>query len=67
MAFCPVGRAFNDNSVDENTVDVVYLDSAKAFDAVNHRCLLAKLEPFGLWEKVGRLIMTYPTGRTGCN
>ncbi len=37
---------------DGNTADVVYLDSAKAFDSVNHRFLFAKLEIFGLCDKV---------------
>ncbi len=50
--------------VDENTADVVFLDFAKAFDSVNHRFLLAKLESFGLCDKVGRWIRSYLTGRT---
>ncbi len=31
-----------------NTVDVIYLDFAKAFDSVNHRFLLTKMKSFGL-------------------
>ncbi len=49
---------------DGNTADVVYLDFAKAFASVNYRFLLAKLESFGLCEKVVRWIRTYLTGRT---
>ncbi len=36
--------------------DVVYFDFAKAFDSVNHRSLLAKLESFGLCDEVVRFI-----------
>ncbi len=39
---------------DGNTIEVVYLAFAEAFDSVNHRFLLAKLEPFGLRDKVIR-------------
>ncbi len=31
-----------------HTVDLVYLDFAKAFDSVNHRFLLAKLKSSGI-------------------
>ncbi len=31
-----------------HTVDVIYLDVAKAFDSVNHRLLLTKMSSFGL-------------------
>ncbi len=47
---------------DGNTVDVVYLDFAKAFDSF--KCiLLAKLEAFGLCEEVVRWIRSYLTER----
>ncbi len=47
-----------------NTADVVNLDFAKAFDSVNHRFVLAKLESFGLCDKVARWVRSYLTGRT---
>ncbi len=31
-----------------HSVDVIYLDFAKAFDSVNYRFLLAKMKAFGL-------------------
>ncbi len=49
---------------DGNTADVVYMDFAKVFDSVNLRFLLAKLESFGLCEKVVRWIRSYLTRRT---
>ncbi len=33
-----------------HTFDAIYLDFAKAFDAVNHRFLLAKIKSFGLGD-----------------
>ncbi len=42
----------------------MYLNFAKAFDSVNLRFLLAKLESFGLCDKVVRLIRSCLTGRT---
>ncbi len=33
---------------EDHTVDVIYLDFAKAFDSVNHRFLLAKMKAFGI-------------------
>ncbi len=49
---------------DGNTADNVYLDFGKAFDSVNPRYLLAKLESFGQCDKVVRWITSYVTGRT---
>ncbi len=49
---------------DGNTADVLYLNFAKAFDSVNQRLLLAKLESFGLCENVIRWIRSYLTERT---
>ncbi len=46
-----------------HTVDVIYLDFAKAFDSVNHRFLLAKMKSFGLGDVVLRLIEAYLSGR----
>ncbi len=41
--------------VDEgHTVDIIYLDFAKAFDSVNHRFLLAKMNSLGLSDAVVR-------------
>ncbi len=49
---------------DGNTADVVYLDFAKVFDSVNHRFFKAKLESFGLCDKVVRCFWSYLTERT---
>ncbi len=46
-----------------HTVDVIYLDFAKAFDSVNHRFLLAKMKSFGLRDVVVRWIEAYLSGR----
>ncbi len=46
-----------------HTVDVMYLDVAKATDSVNHRFLLAKMQFFGLGDAVVRWIEAYLTGR----
>ncbi len=51
---------------DGNTADVVYLDFTKAFASVNYRFLLAKLESFGLCEKVVRWIRSYLTESGRC-
>ncbi len=63
MASCPTEtttRLMDDG----NTADVVYLDFAKALDSVYHRFLLAKLESFGLCDKVVRWMRSYLTGRS---
>ncbi len=50
--------------IDEgHTVDVIYLDFAKAFDSVNHRFLLAKMNSLGLGDAVVRWIKAYLSGR----
>ncbi len=46
-----------------HTVDVIYLDFAKAFDSVNHRFLLVKMKSFGLGDGVVRWIEAYLSGR----
>ncbi len=52
------------NRASENKCVQSYLDFAKAFDSINHRPLLAKLETFGQCEKVVRWIRSYLTERT---
>ncbi len=44
---------------DGDTVDVIYLDFAKAFDSVNHSFLLAKMKSFGPDDVVVRWIEIY--------
>ncbi len=46
-----------------HTVDIIYLDLAKAFDYVIHRFLLAKMKSFDLGDGVLRLIEAYLSGR----
>ncbi len=43
-----------------HTVDLVYLDFAKAFESVNHRFLLAKLKSSGIDELVLNWITSDP-------
>ncbi len=69
MAFCGFSLLILEETItqlmnDGNAADVVYLDFAKAFASVNYRFLVAKLESFGLCEKVVRWIRFYLTGRT---
>ena len=45
-------------------VEVCYLDFRKAFDSVNHRMLVAKLEYFQLTPKIIRWIEAFLTGRS---
>ncbi len=46
-----------------HTVDVIYLDFAKALDSVNHRFLLAKMKSFSLGDVVVNWIEAYLSGR----
>ncbi len=46
-----------------HTVDVIYLDFAKAPDSVNHRFLLAKIKSFGLGDVIVRWIEACLSGR----
>ena len=46
-----------------NEVDVVYLDYSKAFDKVNHKILLAKLEKLGIRGKVLAWITDFLSNR----
>ncbi len=42
-----------------DTVDIVYLDFAKAFDSVSHRLLLTKLKCYGIAPSVINWIESY--------
>jgi len=48
---------------EKESVDVIFLDFAKAFDKVPHKRLLTKLEAHGLGGKVLRWIEAWLTGR----
>ncbi len=37
-----------------HTIDVIFLELAKAFDSINHSFLLAKMKPLGLRDFVMR-------------
>ncbi len=50
-----------------HTVDIIYVDFAKAFDCVNHRFLSAKMKYFGLGDAVVRWIEAYLSGRVENN
>ena len=45
-------------------VDTIYLDFAKAFDAVPHRRLMGKLQSFGITGNILKWIEQFLTGRT---
>ena len=49
-----------------NTVDMVYLDFAKAFDKVDHGVLLHKIKMLGITGKLGVWFYHFLTGRTQC-
>ena len=46
-----------------NAVDGIYLDFRKAFDTVPHKCLLAKLEGYGITGKCLACINAFLDGR----
>ena len=55
------------NSIDnKETIAAVALDLSKAFDAINHRLLLAKLKAYGFSPHALELMSTYPLGRQQC-
>ena len=47
-----------------NTVDMVYIDIAKAFDKVDHGVLLHKIKILGITRKLGVWLYHFLTGRT---
>ena len=47
----------------KSSVDMIYLDYAKAFDKVDHGVLLNKLETFGICGKLGEWLHSFPTNR----
>ena len=47
-----------------NTVDMVYLDFAKAFDKVDHGVLLHKIKTLGITGKLGVWLYHFLTHRT---
>ena len=51
-------------SSENNIVDMVYLDFAKAFDKVDHGVLLHKIKMLGITGKLGVWLYHFLTGRT---
>ena len=49
---------------DGNTVDAIYVDYRKAFDAVPHQRLIAKLKTYGISGKLLEWIKTFLSGRS---
>ena len=47
----------------KGNVDVIFLDFAKAFDKVLHRCMLAKLQAHGIDGQVMRWVASWLKGR----
>ena len=48
----------------DKQVDMVVMDFSKAFDVVSHKCLLNKLDFYGIRENVLKWIKSFLTGRT---
>ena len=47
----------------KSSVDMIYLDYAKAFDKVDHGILLNKLKNFGICGKLGEWLHSFLTNR----
>ena len=55
------------NSIDnKEAVAAVAVDLSKAFDAINHSLLLAKLKAYGFSPHALKLMSTYLLGRQQC-
>ena len=48
---------------DGKQVDMIYMDMSKAFDKVNHGCLLQKFHEFGFEGSLLQWFSSYPMGR----
>ena len=46
--------------------DVLFLDFSKAFDKVSHKCLLHKLQYYGVCGKTNDWIKSFLIGRSQC-
>ena len=47
-------------------VDVIYMDLQKAFDTVLHKCLLYKIEYYGITSKLLKWIAGFLSDRRQC-
>jgi len=50
--------------INDKDVDAIFLDYAKAFDKVDHRLLLLKLERYGFNEKIVKWVESFLSNRT---
>ena len=50
--------------IDNKDTDAIYLDYAKAFDKVDHRLLLSKLQSYGFSAQIIKWVESFLTGRT---
>ena len=53
-----------DSLANGDDVDAIYLDYAKAFDKVDHKLLINKLQLYGFHPKIIKWIESFLTGRT---
>ena len=56
--------AVNDFLGEDNCVDILYFDFAKAFDTVSHHRLIVKLEAMGISQHFLNILANFLTGRT---
>ena len=62
-AMCKITDIIYKNLDKSKPIIATYIDLAKAFDTVNHKLLLDKLEKYGIRGSVLELIRSYLTGR----
>ena len=60
MQFCEYIRNETDQN---NNVCAIFMELAKAFDTVNHKILLSKLEQYGIIGLANEVIRDYLTNR----